>query len=113
MNSDSSDYVVIFCTASAETEAEAIASALTEEKLAACVQILPSINSFYRWEGRVHNDREYLMMIKTVSQNLEAVKSRIIELHSYDVPEIIALPVAGGSEKYLGWIRSSVKTEIR
>lgn len=98
------DYVVAFVTAPNETEAETIARSLVEERLAACVNMVKGIRSLYRWEGAVQDDSEILMVVKTRQRHLEHLVARVKELHSYTVPEIIALPVVGGSADYLAWL---------
>jgi periplasmic divalent cation tolerance protein len=98
------DAIVILVTAGNEAEAERIARALVDERLVACVNVLPAVRSFYRWEGRVADDAELLLVIKTRRERFEAVAARVREIHSYDVPEVIALPVLAGSETYLEWL---------
>lgn len=88
--------------------AQEIASALVEAREAACVTIIPGIRSVYRWEGKVCNEGEYLLLIKSSTDQFEAVRSRIRRLHSYQVPEIIALPISAGDPDYLAWLRSSL-----
>jgi periplasmic divalent cation tolerance protein len=102
------DSIVILVTAGSETEAEKIARALVEEQLAACVNILSPIRSIYRWQGQVADDREWLLLIKTRAERFAAVESRVKALHSYQVPEVIALPIVAGMEGYLRWLRESV-----
>ena len=102
------DSIVIFVTAGSEAEAEKIARALVEEQLAACVNILSPIRSIYRWQGQVADDREWLLLIKTRAERFAAVESRVKALHSYQVPEVIALPIVAGAEGYLRWLRESV-----
>ncbi len=102
------DSIVIFVTAGSEAEAEKIARALVEEQLAACVNILSPIRSIYRWQGQVADDREWLLLIKTRAERFAAVESRVKALHSYQVPEVIALPIVTGAEGYLRWLRESV-----
>ncbi len=102
------DSIVIFVTAGSEAEAEKIARALVEEQLAACVNILNPIRSIYRWQGQVADDREWLLLIKTQAERFAAVESRVKALHSYQVPEVIALPIVAGAEGYLRWLRESV-----
>jgi periplasmic divalent cation tolerance protein len=102
------DSIVIFVTAGSEAEAEKIARALVEEQLAACVNILNPIRSIYRWQGQVADDREWLLLIKTRAERFAAVESRVKALHSYQVPEVIALPIVAGAEGYLRWLRESV-----
>lgn len=95
---------VVLSTAPSEEEAATIARALVDERLAACVQLVPKIRSFYRWEGEVHDDPEHLLVIKTTAARRDALIARIGELHSYDVPEAVALPIAAGSQAYLAWL---------
>jgi periplasmic divalent cation tolerance protein len=103
------DVLVVFCTCSDDSEAERIASAIVEEQLAACVNLLPAISSIYRWKGKMERSREVLMIIKTASSRFEALCERVVALHSYETPEIIALPVMAGLEKYLDWVRTEAK----
>jgi periplasmic divalent cation tolerance protein len=100
------DYCVVLVTVSSETEAKAIARALVEERLAACVNIIPGLTSIYRWEEKITEDRELLLVIKTQGQKVAALRERIVHLHSYAVPEVIALPIADGSARYLEWLDS-------
>lgn len=99
--------VLILSTASTHDEASRIAEALVAESLAACVQLSP-IESWYRWEGRIEHQPETRLHIKTISALVEQVESRIRALHSYDVPEIVIIPIGGGSADYLGWIDTAV-----
>ena len=99
--------IVVIVTASNEEEAAKIGRALVEERLAACANIVPKIRSIYRWEGKVQDDPEALMLIKTTDKAFDALVSRVKELHSYSVPEIIALPIGAGSSDYLSWIEES------
>lgn len=103
------DKIVVLMTASSEDEAVKIASALVEDELAACVNIVPGIRSIYRWEGKVCDDREVLLVAKTRLSAFDALKDRVLSLHSYTTPEIIALPVTVGFEKYLKWVDESVE----
>ncbi len=103
-----SDAMVIFCTCRDAEEARRIARDLVESRLAACVNILPPMESIYRWRGEIEAAQEVLLLIKTMRERFPALQQRIIHLHSYDTPEIIALPIADGLEKYLAWIRDSV-----
>ena len=102
------DAVVILVTAGSEAEAELIAKALVEEQLAACVNILSPVRSVYRWEGKVSDDREWLLLIKTRAERFAAVETKVKALHSYQVPEVIALPIVAGAEGYMRWLRESV-----
>ena len=103
------DAIVILVTAGSEAEAEMIAKAVVEEQLAACVNILSSMRSVYRWEGKVTDDREWLLLIKTRAERFAAVETRVKALHSYQVPEVIALPIMAGTEEYLRWLREETK----
>jgi len=98
------DAVVILVTAGSEAEAELIAKALVEEQLAACVNILSPIRSVYRWEGKVSDDREWLLLIKTRAERFAAIEDKVKALHSYQVPEVIALPIVAGAEGYMRWL---------
>ena len=102
-----SDYAVVLSTCGSEEEAEAIASTLVEERLAACVNVVPGITSIYRWEGAVQRDEEWLLVAKTRVALVEALIARLRELHSYDIPEAIVLPIQGGNEAYLKWVAVS------
>jgi periplasmic divalent cation tolerance protein len=95
-------------TAGSEEEADHIAESLVAETLAACVNIIPGVTSVYRWQGRVERDREWLLVAKSHGEALDNLVQRVQELHSYDVPEIVALPLTGGSEAYLSWIDAEV-----
>ena len=98
------DYIVVFVTAPSEKEGEKIAQALLEDKLAACVNIIPGLKSMFRWKGKISTEEEVLLLIKTKDRLFEKLKKRVIELHSYDVPEVVALGILAGNEKYLDWL---------
>jgi periplasmic divalent cation tolerance protein len=100
--------LVVLMTAGSREEADRIASALVGEMLAACVNVLPGVASVYRWEGQVQRDQEWLLVAKSTREVLDDLVRCVQALHSYDLPEIIALPVVGGSEAYLRWIDSEV-----
>lgn len=100
------DFVAVFCTAGPD-QAEAIARALVEERLAACVNF-SRVRSCYIWEGRLSCDDEALLIIKTKRSQFEPLQKRILELHSYAVPEIIALQIIEGHQPYLDWVARSV-----
>jgi periplasmic divalent cation tolerance protein len=95
---------VVLCTAPSLEVAEGLAHRLVEERLAACVNLIPSVKSIYRWEGAVHCDGEVLMVMKTQSRLFEVLRDRILSLHPYEVPEVIALDLTAGSAPYLAWI---------
>ena len=101
--------IVVLITSPTEDEAAKIAGALVEEKLAACVNIIRNIRSIYAWEEKVQDDAEVLMVVKTQKKFFNKLSKRVKKLHSYDVPEIIALPIVNGSEEYLNWIRQSTE----
>jgi periplasmic divalent cation tolerance protein len=101
--STTSDYGVMLTTTPTREQAQSIARLLIEEKLAACVQLLP-IESFYFWQGKTQNEAEVLLLIKTRAALFERATARIKELHSYTVPEIVAIPFAAGFPGYLDWI---------
>ena len=99
--------IVVFVTAANKAEAEKIARLLVEEKLAACVQILPEITSFYRWQEEVIEDKELLLLCKTTAENFVELEKTVRAHHSYEIPEIVAVPAAHCSESYLNWLREN------
>jgi len=98
------DYGIVIMMASSSDEAEKIAETLVSRKLAACVNILPNIKSFYWWEGKICRDAEFCLLAKIKKEAFKEVERVVKEVHSYDVPEIILLPIEEGSEAYLNWI---------
>jgi periplasmic divalent cation tolerance protein len=103
------DAVVVLVTAPSADKAAGLARTLVEENLAACGNILPSIRSIYRWEGKVHDEPEALLVLKTQAALFEALRQRVVALHPYQVPEVLRLDVAEGHPPYLQWIRDSVR----
>ena len=101
--------IVIFVTAKDRREAKKIANELIKERLAACVNILDNIASIFWWQGKVDEAKEALLIIKSKKKLLPSIIKKVKSLHSYDCPEIIALPIIGGNKDYLDWIRDSVK----
>jgi periplasmic divalent cation tolerance protein len=101
------DAIVVFVTAASLEQAERIAHALVGERLAACANIVSPIRSIYRWKDEILSDTEHLMIIKTRASLLAKIEARVKELHSYEVPEIIAIPIAAGAKPYLDWIIES------
>lgn len=106
---EASDSHVVYVTVPNELEAKSLAKGAIEEKLAACVNIVPGITSVYLWEGKVCEDGELLLIIKTCSSKIEALHAFIREKHSYDTPEFITLPVMAGSAAYLHWMKQSLR----
>jgi periplasmic divalent cation tolerance protein len=100
--------LVAFTTCPTPEVAERIANTLVTERLAACVNRLPGVTSTYIWEGAVQNDAEVLLIIKTTAERFEVLKERLAGLHPYELPELIAIPVCAGSERYLDWVRQNV-----
>ncbi len=109
----STDAIVVLVNASTEEQARLIANALVRERLAACANIVSPISSVYRWKGEVQTETEHLMIIKTRANLFEKVAARVKELHSYEVPEVIALPIVAGSRAYLDWVFESTIAEPR
>jgi periplasmic divalent cation tolerance protein len=99
---------LILVTTPQRAEAKRIAHALVEERLAACVNLIGGVHSVYRWNDAVETADEVLLLIKTREETVDAVRTRVHQLHSYEVPEFLVLDVSGGSENYLAWIGSSV-----
>lgn len=105
------DKIVVLTTCPSDEEAGRLARALVEERLAACVQILPPMRSIYRWRGAVEDSEERLVLIKTRRGLFEPLSRRLRALHSYEVPEILALPVVDGGQDYLSWMDSGLRAE--
>ena len=102
-------FIVAFTTVGSREEATKIATLLIEERLAACVNILPGIESVYSWKGEIHADPEIKLMIKTRRSLEDALISRVVELHSYDVCEVTCLPIVAGNPPYLDWLAANTK----
>lgn len=100
---------VVLSTAGSKDEARKIANYLVEQRLAACVNLVPQIESIYRWQGKIESNQEWLLLIKTTADKFAGVRDAIRELHSYELPECIAIAVEDGSPDYLQWIEESVK----
>jgi periplasmic divalent cation tolerance protein len=105
MSNDVSDAIVVFMTAASGEEAARLADMLVGAKLAACVQILPEMESVYRWEGKIERQPEILLLAKTTKGKFDELEREVRALHSYDTPEIIAVPVLAGSPRYLEWLK--------
>ena len=108
------DKIVVLVTCGSAKEARKIARAVVEQRMAACANIVATpVQSVYRWKGRVESAKEFLLIIKTTQARFAKLKAEVKRLHSYDVPEIIALPIAAGGIDYLNWISESVKVPRR
>lgn len=106
--SDPRHMLLCYCTCPDAASAQHLAEALVGEALAACVNRIPGIQSTYRWKGAVTSDSEELLLIKTTVACFEALKERVLALHPYELPELIAVPVEGAHTAYLDWVRQSV-----
>jgi periplasmic divalent cation tolerance protein len=100
---------IVLTTAGSEQEARKIAFALVERRLAACVNVLPRVQSLYRWQGKVESAEEWLLVIKTTAIRFEAVRDTIRELHSYELPECLCVAIEDGSPEYLEWLGAGVQ----
>lgn len=98
------EFVLVLTTAGSDEQAASLAKELVHRRLAGCVNVVHGVCSVFRWEGRIQQDREALLMIKTRAELARSVGEAIRELHSYDVPEMVVIPVTGGSEPYLSWL---------
>ena len=101
------DCVMVWTTIGSSTDGQQLASILVGERLAACVNVLSEMESVYRWKGEIENDRERQVIMKTTRARVPLLQARLHELHDYDVPEFIVVPIVGGSDAYLQWIRES------
>ncbi|MHC4944861.1 MAG: divalent-cation tolerance protein CutA [Planctomycetota bacterium] len=105
------DNVVVLVTVGNMENAEKIAHTLVDEHLAACVNVVPEVRSFYRWEGKVADDRELLLIIKTRSRLFDRLKDRVLALHEYELPEVIGLGIEKGHQAYLDWIAKETEQD--
>jgi periplasmic divalent cation tolerance protein len=103
------DALLVFTTLPSADKAAELAKVLIEERLAACANLLPAIRSIYRWQGKLQDENEVLVLLKTRAEHLERLKLRILELHPYEVPEILAVPVEAGYQPYLEWLAGETK----
>jgi len=103
------DALIVLCICSSQSEASHLAHSLVGGGAAACVNIVPAIESIYRWEGKIETSQEVLLLIKTTRERFPALRDQIVALHSYDTPEIVAVPVLDGLAKYLAWLGAAVK----
>ena len=104
----STQVVTVLTTAPDAQVAEELGRALVSERLAACANVIPGVSSIYWWEGEVHREGEALVLLKTTASRVEALEARVVELHPYDVPEVLALPVSSGHQPYLEWVVAEV-----
>ncbi len=102
---------IILSTVDGQSKAEEIAESLVSERLASCVNILPQIVSVYRWKGQIEKEPETLLIIKTRGDRVDEVISRVVEIHPYDVPEVISLPIEKGHQPYLDWVLAETATQ--
>jgi periplasmic divalent cation tolerance protein len=103
------DALLVFTTLPSADKAAELAKTLVEERLAACANLLPAIRSIYRWQGKLQDENEVLVLLKTRAEHLERLKLRILELHPYEVPEVLAVPVEAGYQPYLDWLAGETK----
>jgi periplasmic divalent cation tolerance protein len=106
------DKIVVLSTCGSAEEAERIARALVEKRLAACVNVMPAVRSFYRWKGAIEDEQELLLVIKSSRGLFDQLRAEIERLHSYEVPEVIAVPVVDGSEGYLEWLERELAAKL-
>ena len=104
--------LAVLSTAPDAEVAERIGTVLVEERLAACANVFDGVTSIYRWKGSVEREREVLMVLKTTSETVDQLRLRLVELHPYEVPEVLALGVQDGHEPYLDWVRSVVGPDV-
>jgi periplasmic divalent cation tolerance protein len=101
--------VIVLSAVGAPPDAERIARALVEERLAACVNVVPGVVSIYRWKGNVEQEPELMLVIKTMAAQLDALKARLLELHPYELAEVVVIPIVGGHQAYLDWLADQVR----
>ena len=104
-----SEFIVVLVTCGSEEEAVKIANVLVEERLAACVNLISPVRSIYRWEGKVWDEKEWILFIKTQKERFEELERKVKSLHSYSVPEIIGLPIVEGADSYLKWLEEMIQ----
>ena len=111
MADQTADVIVVMMTAGSREEAARLAEMMVGARLAACVQIMPEMESIYHWEGSIHRDPEFLLLAKTTRANFDDLEREVRALHSYETPEIIALPVTAVSAPYLEWLTTTVNPQ--
>lgn len=107
---DKTDHLLVLSTCPGSITAKRIANDLVESKFAACVQVVPNIQSFFRWGGSINSAEEHLLLIKTTAERYQQVQDRICTLHPYELPEIVAVPIITGLAGYLAWVEKNTET---
>lgn len=103
------NFYFVYITCADQAEAQSIGQTLVEERLAACVNILPAMQSIYRWQGKLESANETVLIAKTSSEKFEDLKNKVLSMHSYDCPCVVALPIQEGSAAYLSWLQASLR----
>ena len=103
------DALLVFCTLPNSDKAVELSHAVVNERLAACANLLPAVRSIYKWQGKLQDENEVLVIFKVTADGFERLKARILELHPYEVPEVLAIPIEQGHRAYLDWIRREVQ----
>ena len=105
------DKIVVLTTCAVKSDAERMARALVDGRLAACVNVVPGVRSFYHWKGTTESSEEFLLIVKTSRDLFGALRAEMEKLHPYELPELLALPVVAGAENYLSWLQSNLRGE--
>ncbi|HUI78468.1 MAG TPA: divalent-cation tolerance protein CutA [Bryobacteraceae bacterium] len=105
------DKIVVLSTCASEQEAESLARSMVEQRLAACVNVIPRVRSYYRWKGALESAEEWLLVIKSSRDRFERLMAALEKAHSYEIPEVLALPVVEGAANYLNWIETGLREE--
>ena len=103
------DKIVVFTTCAVESDAERMARALVDGRLAACVNVVPGVRSFFHWKGATESSEEFLLVVKTSRELFGALRAEMAKLHPYELPELLALPVVAGAEDYLSWLEANLR----
>jgi periplasmic divalent cation tolerance protein len=105
------DKIVVLSSCASEAEAEKLAREVVELRLAACVNVIPRVRSYYRWQGNLESTEEWLLVIKSSRELFDTLRTTLEKAHSYDIPEVIALPIVDGAENYLNWLETGLTAE--
>lgn len=105
------DKVIVLTTCGKSEDAEKIAQALIEKRLAACVNVVAGVRSYYRWQGKIENDNEFLLIVKTARGLVDSLRQELEKLHPYDLPELVVAPIIDGSPNYLAWLEQEVTAD--